>query len=126
MNDFGKKINIEVLTEFVPSHSSDEENKYFFAYSVTIQNNSELNVQLVSRHWKIINSNGKIKDVSGLGVVGEQPIIYPGEIYSYTSATELDTPVGEMYGKYSMETEYGDQFETDIPKFNLIMPRSLH
>ena len=115
-----------MLTEYMPSHSSDEEGKYFFAYSVTIKNESDINVQLVSRHWKIANSNGNIKTVDGIGVIGEQPIIYPGDNFTYTSSTEIDTPKGEMFGTYSMETEFGDRFDAEIPKFDLIMPRSLH
>jgi len=126
MRDLSKKIEISVLTEYMPSHSSDEERKYFFAYSVTIKNESDINVQLVSRHWKIVNSNGNIKTVDGIGVIGEQPIIYSGDNFTYTSATEIDTPIGEMFGSYSMETEFGERFDAEIPKFDLIMPRSLH
>jgi ApaG protein len=121
-----KKIAISIETEYVPSHSSDEDNKYFFAYAVTIKNQLAINIQLLSRHWKIVNSNGAEKSIEGIGVVGEQPIIYSGEDYTYTSATEIDTPVGHMYGIYSMETEYGERFDAEIPKFHLIMPRNLH
>ena len=126
MKDIEKKIEINVITEFMPSHSSDEEKKYYFAYSVTIQNHSQINIQIITRHWKIENSKGAIENIDGVGVVGEQPIIYSGEDFSYTSATEIDTPNGKMYGKYTMETDYGERFETEIPQFNLTMPRNLH
>lgn len=119
-------IEISVLSEYMPSHSSDEKSKYLFSYSVTIKNESDINVQLISRHWQIVNSNGNIKTVNGIGVIGEQPVIYPGDNFTYTSATEIDTPKGEMFGTYAMETEFGERFDAEIPKFNLIIPRSLH
>ncbi|MEK9770873.1 MAG: Co2+/Mg2+ efflux protein ApaG [Nitrosomonadales bacterium] len=121
-----KKIKISSLTEFMPNYSSEKDNRYFFVYCITIQNQLEEKVQLLSRHWKIENSNGSIKEVKGLGVVGEQPIIAPGDSYTYTSATEIDSPVGSMHGTYTMETNSGMTFEAEIPKFDLIMPRNLH
>tara|TARA_B100000780_G_C20919117_1_gene366110 strand:+ start:245 stop:628 length:384 start_codon:yes stop_codon:yes gene_type:complete len=119
-------ILVTVETQFIESNSMVELNKYFFAYTVTIKNQGLQTVQLVSRHWIIQNSNKESFEVKGQGVIGEQPVIEPGDSFSYTSGTEIDTPEGLMYGTYRMMTEDVKSFDTRIPKFILSMPRTLH
>jgi ApaG protein len=120
------QIVITVDTQFIPENSMVEFNKYFFAYTITIRNQGVQSVQLISRHWVIQNANNETFEVRGQGVIGEQPIIKPGDSYSYTSGTEIDTPVGSMYGTYQMITEDARSFDAKIPKFELNMPRTLH
>jgi ApaG protein len=119
-------ILVTVETEFIESNSMVEINKYFFAYTVTIKNQGIQTVQLISRHWIIQNSNKESFEVKGSGVIGEQPVIEPGDSFSYTSGTEINTPEGVMYGTYQMMTEDVKSFDTKIPKFILSMPRTLH
>ena len=120
------KVLISVKTKFIEERSYIKENKYFFSYTVTIENQGIQSVQLISRHWIINNAQNEKFEVKGEGVVGEQPNIQPGEIFSYSSGTEIDTPLGSMFGIYHMVTEEGINFEAQIPKFDLIMPRTLH
>jgi ApaG protein len=120
------QIVITVDTQFIPENSMVEFNKYFFAYTITIRNQGIQSVQLISRHWVIQNAKNETFEVRGQGVIGEQPIIKPGDSYSYTSGTEIDTPVGSMYGTYQMITEDARSFDAKIPKFELNMPRTLH
>ena len=120
------QIVITIDTQFIPENSMVEFNKYFFAYTITIRNQGIQSVQLISRHWVIQNANNETFEVRGQGVIGEQPIIKPGDSYSYTSGTEIDTPVGSMYGTYQMITEDARSFDAKIPKFELNMPRTLH
>lgn len=120
------QIVITVDTQFIPENSMVEFNKYFFAYTITIRNQGIQSVQLISRHWVIQNANNETFEVRGQGVIGEQPVIKPGDSYSYTSGTEIDTPVGSMYGTYQMITEDARSFDAKIPKFELNMPRTLH
>jgi ApaG protein len=120
------QIVITVDTQFIPENSMVEFNKYFFAYTITIRNQGIQSVQLISRHWVIQNAKNETFEVRGQGVIGEQPIINPGDSYSYTSGTEIDTPVGSMYGTYQMITEDARSFDAKIPKFELNMPRTLH
>lgn len=120
------QIVITVDTQFIPENSMVEFNKYFFAYTITIRNQGIQSVQLISRHWVIQNAKDETFEVRGQGVIGEQPIIKPGDSYSYTSGTEIDTPVGSMYGTYQMITEDARSFDAKIPKFELNMPRTLH
>jgi len=119
-------ILVTVETQFIESNSMVEINKYFFAYTVTIKNQGIQTVQLISRHWIIQNSNKESFEVKGSGVIGEQPVIEPGDSFSYTSGTEINTPEGVMYGTYQMMTEDVKSFDTKIPKFILSMPRTLH
>jgi ApaG protein len=121
-----QQIVITVDTQFIPENSMVEFNKYFFAYTITIRNQGIQSVQLISRHWVIQNSKNETFEVRGQGVIGEQPIIKPGDSYSYTSGTEIDTPVGSMYGTYQMITEDARSFDAKISKFELNMPRTLH
>ena len=119
-------IRISVETDFVEEKSSVEHNRYFFSYTVTISNDGIIPAQLVSRHWIITDANKQSFEVKGLGVVGEQPLIQPHESYTYTSGTELNTPVGSMHGSYQMVSEDGTSFDAEIPMFILSMPRTLH
>ena len=120
------QVSISVQTEFIEERSFVEDNKYFFSYTVTIKNQGAKSVQLISRHWIINNAHNDRVEVKGEGVVGEQPIIKPGEIFTYSSGTEIDTPTGTMSGSYQMVTEKGIEFDAEIPKKKLNMPRTLH
>ena len=119
-------IRINVETHFVEEKSSIEHNRYFFNYTITISNDGLVPAQLVSRHWIITDANEQTFEVKGLGVVGEQPLIQPHESYTYTSGTEINTPVGSMHGSYQMVSEDGTSFDAEIPMFILSMPRTLH
>jgi ApaG protein len=120
------EINISVKTQFVPEQSDPGQDRYVFAYTITIVNNGTTATQLISRHWIITDGEGKPQEVRGLGVVGEQPLLRPGEIFEYTSGTALSTPVGKMTGTYQMVAEDGQKFDAQIPEFTLSMPRVLH
>ena len=117
-----KKINITVNPYFLDDQSEPEDQHFVWAYQVTIDNQSNEKVQLKNRYWKIIDSNGSEQEVRGEGVVGEQPILNPGEKFEYTSGTPLSTPSGFMGGYYEMETNAGKKFEAIIPQFSLDSP----
>ena len=118
------KINVE--TNYIEAQSSPEDNRYVFAYTITIQNKGHLRAKLLTRHWIITDGNGKVQEVRGEGVVGEQPELAPGEIYEYTSGTMIETAVGTMGGSYQMIDETGELFDAKIPEFVLSAPRTLH
>ena len=120
------KINVSVDTSYLESQSDSEEDRYVFAYTVTIQNHGTIPAKLMTRHWIITDANGKTQEVKGQGVVGEQPHLKPGEGFQYTSGTMLETPVGTMHGSYQMVTDEGVEFEADIDLFTLSAPRILH
>jgi ApaG protein len=120
------EFTINVRPQFVPEHSDPDEDKFLFAYTVTIRNTGEVTAQLISRHWIITDANNKIEEVQGLGVVGEQPVLQPGEAFEYTSGCPIATPVGSMRGSYQCVAEDGTRFEATIPEFVLSMPRTLH
>lgn len=120
------KIKIEVKTKFLPEQSEPEEAKFAFCYTITIYNQGEFPTKLVSRRWKITNSEGDEKVVEGLGVVGEQPYLNPGESFRYTSGAILDTPVGAMEGSYKMLSDDGESFDALIPAFRLAVPEMVH
>ena len=120
------QVKILVETEFIQERSNIEENQYFFSYTVTIKNQGLQSVQLISRHWIINNALNEKFEVEGEGVIGEQPIIQPGAEFTYTSGTEINTPIGNMRGAYHMVTKEGLEFDTKISKFELNMPRTLH
>ena len=120
------QILIKVTPNFIERNSIVEFNKYVFSYEVEIKNDSSQAIQLMSRHWIIENSKAEIFEVKGDGVIGEQPTINPGEVYSYSSFTEISTPSGFMWGSYKMLTDGDISFDVDIPKFELTMPRTLH
>ena len=122
------KYSIEVLTapEFVADQSNPEGDHYVFAYTITIRNTGTVAAQLISRHWIITDAEEQVQEVRGLGVVGHQPLLQPGESFEYTSGCALPTPVGTMRGAYQMVAEDGTHFEADIPEFILAIPRVLH
>ena len=117
-----RKINITVNPYFLDDQSEPEEQHFVWAYQVTIDNQGNEKVQLKNRYWKIIDSNGSEQEVKGEGVVGEQPILNPGEKFEYTSGTPLTTPSGFMEGYYEMEIKNGSVFEAQIPQFSLDSP----
>jgi len=111
---------------FVPERSSTVKNEYFFAYRIEIENEGEIPVRLMNRHWVITDGHGEVQEVQGAGVIGSQPLIGPGDKFAYTSACPLQTPVGTMSGTYEMEIEDGESFEAEIPAFTLAVPYSLN
>lgn len=115
---------IKVIVEpfYLEEQSEPEDNHFVWAYHVRIENNGQKTVQLMTRHWRITDSLGNTQEVKGDGVVGEQPVLIPGESFEYTSGTPLGTPSGIMVGTYQMETESGDRFDVDIPAFSLDSP----
>ena len=125
-SDTPYKISVKVDPFYIEDQSAPEENRYVFAYTVNIQNTGTVAAKLVARHWIITDANGKIQEVRGQGVVGEQPYLRPGEGFQYTSGAVLDTAVGTMHGTYQMVGEDGSQFDAEIPIFTLSVPRTLH
>ncbi|MGA3302125.1 MAG: Co2+/Mg2+ efflux protein ApaG [Methylovirgula sp.] len=117
-----KAIQITVLTEFVPERSDADAATFFWAYTIEIANQGEKTVQLTDRHWRITDGNGRLEEVRGPGVVGEKPVLKPGESFRYTSGCPLRTPSGIMTGTYRMVDEKGDVFEAEIPVFSLDSP----
>ena len=117
-----KNISITVNPYFLEEQSEPDDQHYVWAYQVTIDNQSKEKIQLINRYWKIIDSNGTKQEVSGQGLVGEQPVLNPGEKFEYTSGTPLSTPSGFMEGYYEMETIEGVKFEAYIPQFSLDSP----
>jgi ApaG protein len=119
-------ITIVPKATYVEDQSDPSKDQYVFAYTVTISNTGNIPAQLISRHWIITDANGKVLEVKGLGVVGQQPLLKPGESFEYTSGTHLETAVGTMHGTYQMIAEDGQQFDAPIPSFTLSVPRILH
>jgi ApaG protein len=117
-----RDIQITVLPEFLADRSDVDEAQFFWTYTVEIANRGDVTVQLTARHWKITDANGKLEEVSGPGVVGEQPVLKPGETFRYTSGCPLSTPSGIMTGTYRMVDEKGQVFEAAIPVFSLDSP----
>lgn len=115
-------ITITVNPVYLEDQSSPGDNHYVWAYRVRIENHRDQTVQLLRRHWKITDAMGRMQEVQGAGVVGEQPVLQPGDSYEYTSGTPLPTPSGIMVGRYQMEAEGGDRFDVDIPAFSLDSP----
>jgi ApaG protein len=120
------EIDIKVEVTHVAEQSDPEANRYAFAYTITISNQGQEAARLLRRHWVITDSNGKVQEVHGEGVVGEQPHIQPGEYFQYTSGAVIETPVGTMEGEYEMVTDDGREFIAPIPRFTLSIPRTLH
>lgn len=119
-------IDVQVQTQFVPDQSRPDDNRYVFAYTITLRNLGSIGAQLLTRHWIITDANGKTEEVTGEGVVGEQPWMRPGDDFEYTSGAVLETSVGVMTGSYHMLADDGTRFETPIPPFTLTIPRTLH
>lgn len=115
-------ITVTVRPVFLEDQSSPAENRYVWAYFIRIENNSRLTVQLKSRYWHITDALGRVQEVRGAGVVGEQPTLRPGEVYEYNSGTPLSTPSGIMRGTYQMESADGQRFDLRIPAFSLDSP----
>ena len=120
--------NIEVSVEstYVAEHSEPEEDRFVFAYTITLVNRGSVSAQLLSRHWVITDADSQVEEVRGDGVVGEQPVLKPGEGFRYTSGAVIETPVGTMQGSYQMVAADGQQFDAAIPEFVLSAPRTLH
>ena len=119
-------IKVDVATRYLESDSDPDDDRYVFAYTITITNNGDEPAQLLTRHWIITHGNGKTQEVKDDGVVGEQPLIKPGQGYQYTSGTVLETPIGTMGGSYQMVTANGEEFDAAIPDFLLAAPHTLH
>jgi ApaG protein len=117
-----KGIAVSVQPAYLEARSSPDNAQYFWAYRVTIENQGRETVRLVSRHWMITNARGELTEVKGPGVVGEQPVLKPGESFEYTSGAPLNTPSGMMGGAYQMESESGERFDIEIPTFSLDSP----
>ena len=117
-----RDIEITVLPEFVPERSDEAQGQFFWAYTVEIANQGQTVIQVTHRHWKITDANGRLEEVKGKGIVGEQPVLKPGETFRYTSGCPLPTPSGFMVGTYRIEEEGGGVFEAEIPMFSLDRP----
>lgn len=120
-------VRITVRPRFVPEQSDPDSGQWLFAYHITIRNDGERTVQLISRHWVITNGEGKVEEVRGPGVVGYQPILKPGEEFEYTSGCPLTTPVGTMHGEFNMVVpDSGEKFDAAIEPFRLAVPKALN
>ena len=120
------RIRVDVSTNYVEDQSNPGEGRFVFAYTITIRNEGTKPARLVTRHWLITDANGKVQQVRGDGVVGEQPTIMPGQKHRYSSGAVIETPVGTMEGSYGMRSDDGAQFRADIPCFRLAVPGVLH
>ncbi len=119
-------IAVRTVAQYLADQSDENAGRFVFAYTITIRNPGNVTAQLISRHWIITDSQGLVQEVRGLGVVGAQPVLRPGESFEYTSGTSIATPVGTMRGSYQMVAEDGTRFEAAIPEFTLSVPRVLH
>ena len=126
MNDDPTDIRIQVATNYIDDQSEPDSDRYVFAYTITISNTGAVGATLISRHWVITDANGKVQEVSGDGVVGEQPELNPGEEFRYSSGAVLETPVGAMQGMYRMQAADGSSFDAPIAPFTLAVPGLLH
>jgi ApaG protein len=119
-------FDIDVATRYLDEQSEPEQDRYVFAYTVRIRNTGKVPARLLGRHWVITDANGNVREVTGEGVVGEQPWLRPGEDFSYTSGAVLETHLGTMHGSYEMIADDGTRFDAPIPAFTLSVPRTLH
>jgi ApaG protein len=119
-------ISVKTRTVYIADQSDPANDRYVFAYTITLTNTGSTAAQLISRHWIITDAADKVQEVRGKGVVGEQPHLRPGESFEYTSGSAIATPVGTMRGSYQMVADDGTQFDITIPEFTLSMPRVLH
>jgi ApaG protein len=119
-------ISIEVETRYVERESDPAQQRFVFAYTITITNDSDSAAQLLNRHWWVTDGNGDVKEVQGSGVVGKQPRIVPSQAFRYTSAAILPTPVGSMHGAYEFQRDDGELFEVPIPAFAFVLPTMVH
>ena len=113
------RFSVEVFPQYLPEQSSPEQGLYLFAYTITITNTGSVTAQLISRTWNVNDANGHTEKVKGLGVVGQQPLLQPGQAFEYTSGTRLRTPTGTMHGSFFCVAEDGEKFDVDIPMFVL-------
>lgn len=120
------KIIVEAQPFYIAAQSLPEQGRFVFAYTITISNKGDIPAKLLTRHWLITDANGKIQEVRGEGVVGEQPYLKPGDSFRYTSGAIIETAVGTMAGSYTMRSDEGENFDAIIPKFTLSIPRTLH
>lgn len=126
MSDSRYNIDVSVVTRYLPEQSQPEQNRFAFAYTVTVSNTGELPAKLLSRHWVITDGDGRVQEVRGAGVVGQQPLIEAGASHTYSSGTVMTTRVGIMQGSYQMLAEDGKRFDAMIAPFRLAVPGSLH
>lgn len=119
-------IQVGVETNYVNEQSDPDNNRFVFAYTITITNAGSMPAKLLNRHWVITDANGRVQEVRGEGVVGEQPYLRPGEAFRYTSGTVMETPIGSMEGEYEMLADNGERFLANIAPFSLAKPRLLH
>jgi len=120
------EITVVTKATYVADQSDPTKNQYVFSYTITVTNTGDVSAQLISRHWYITDGDHRVQEVKGLGVVGQQPVLKPGESFEYTSGASIPTPVGTMKGSYQMVGEDGTTFEAPIPPFTLSVPRTLH
>lgn len=120
------EIAVSAIPQYVVEQSDPGNDNYVFAYTITIENVGTVAAQLISRHWVITDASGEVQEVRGLGVIGRQPLLQPGETFVYTSGCQLDTPVGTMRGTFQMTAVDGRQFDAEIPEFTLAVPHVLH
>jgi len=118
-----RQIEVRVTPRFLPERSSPENGYFFWAYTIILTNLGRETVQLKTRHWRITDAQGRLQEVRGAGVVGEEPVLRPGENYEYTSGVPLPTPSGFMTGSYGMVTDRGEKFDIEIPAFSLDTPQ---
>jgi len=126
MDEKQSGIRIEVATSYIDDQSEPDADRYVFGYTITISNDGDIAAKLLSRHWVITDANGKVQEVSGDGVVGEQPYLNPGERFRYSSGAVIETPVGAMQGLYRMVADDGASFDAPIAPFTLAVPGLLH
>lgn len=117
---------VDVESTYVVEQSDPDEHRFVFSYTITIRNEGQVPAKLLARHWVITDADGKVQEVKGDGVVGEQPHLKPGDGFRYTSGAILETPVGSMYGTYQMVADDGNEFIADIQPFTLSMPNTIH
>ena len=120
------RVQVTAVAEYVAEQSRPQDDHFVFAYHITVLNTGSVRSQLRARHWVITDGNGKMQEVHGQGVVGEQPVLGPGQAFRYTSGCVLATPVGTMQGSYRMRADDGHEFEAEIPAFMLAVPKALH
>ncbi|HGM5580040.1 TPA: Co2+/Mg2+ efflux protein ApaG [Pseudomonas putida] len=126
MSDPRYQIDVSVVTRFLKEQSDPENNRFAFAYTITVSNNGTLKAKLMARHWLITNGDGAVEEVRGDGVIGQQPVISPGQSHTYSSGAVIATRVGTMQGSYEMFAEDGTRFDAEIAPFRLAVPGALH
>ncbi|WP_369989344.1 Co2+/Mg2+ efflux protein ApaG [Pseudomonas xanthosomatis] len=126
MSDPRYQIDVSVVTRYLKDQSDPESNRFAFAYTITVQNNGTVSAKLMSRHWLITNGDGEVEEVRGAGVIGQQPLIEPGQSHTYSSGAVIGTRVGTMQGSYQMFAEDGKRFDAPVAPFRLAVPGALH